>query len=344
MKRGWTRGFTLVEILVVIGIIALLIAILLPALQKARDAGYRAVCGSNLHQIGVAMLIYAQETQGAFPRTYWYQDLVYNAGSPSSPGGDHTYQGLRGFTDPIATDPFANPTDPTGDNAFPPWVATKRPGDNDVTAAMFLLIRTQRLSPAVFVCPGRGIFYPDNLGGQPANMRSNFSSPFNLAYSISLPYPVDQQRVNSLNYQWGTKCKPGFALMADLNPGESFTGPYGQSCVVTVSGFYGGTGPQTPFDPMQLQRRANSNNHRKAGQNVLYADGSVVWNQTVFAGYQRDNIYTMSGTNSVTAMTGTYNIYTSATQYYVPNFTCGTDSMMFPDDGAMTIGYGIGIE
>ena len=61
------RAFTLVELLVVIGIIALLIAILLPALSKARGAANTAACLSNLRTIGQAMMLYASENKGAIP-------------------------------------------------------------------------------------------------------------------------------------------------------------------------------------------------------------------------------------------------------------------------------------
>ena len=59
------RAFTLVELLVVIGIIALLISILLPALLKARTAGMSAKCLSNLHQFGLMASAYAAMNRGA---------------------------------------------------------------------------------------------------------------------------------------------------------------------------------------------------------------------------------------------------------------------------------------
>jgi prepilin-type N-terminal cleavage/methylation domain-containing protein len=64
------QGFTLVELLVVVGIISILISILMPALSRAREQANRAACLSNLHQLAALTVVYATDNKGLVPGEY----------------------------------------------------------------------------------------------------------------------------------------------------------------------------------------------------------------------------------------------------------------------------------
>jgi len=74
MKRV---GFTLIELLVVIAIIAILAAILFPVFAKAREKARQSSCASNLKQLGLALMQYAQDYDERYPMMYRYMPDLY---------------------------------------------------------------------------------------------------------------------------------------------------------------------------------------------------------------------------------------------------------------------------
>ena len=286
------KAFTLVELLVVIAIIAMLLAILMPALNKVRQIAYRMVCGSNLSGIGKACLTYANDYQESYP-------VAGAAGCKLvTTKTNGTYVAWDGGGDTTA----ANPT----------FLNT---GTVTMTNSMFLLIKYADVSSAQFVCKAtdaKKFELTTQTGLQNTTTTKDITlcfdfgsatavsgkGPWNyVSYGYQFPYTPS----NTTNYVQNsvTASTPaGVAIFADQGSW------YKEWQVVTAN-----TDLNTnigPFRPTDVQlglsgstpanksviQKTNSANHQQEGQNVLFGDSHVSFENKPTVGIEEDNIYT----------------------------------------------------
>jgi hypothetical protein len=181
--------------------------------------------------------------------------------------------------------------------------AADGPGANDVTAALFLLLRTQSIKPDVFICPATDLkpwgfqaldaSAGDKAATKPAEPaapstrrftpraaprpqgsigRSNFPSGKYLSYSYTNPYPSTD--AIGKGFKLNVTISSEFVAAADMNPGDPILPKL------------------TSVAADEQIKRGNSLNHKQEGQNALFGDGRVEWVRTPFCGVQEDNIYT----------------------------------------------------
>ncbi|MEM8873360.1 MAG: hypothetical protein AAGD32_03780 [Planctomycetota bacterium] len=233
------RGFTLLELLLILGIVVVLLAIVVPYAAAFREGARRVECVDQLRQIRDGLDRYIL-TNIDYPRVTYAPD---SAGYTAFTGTDDAEPFVQGAGEDVQS--------------------------NDVTASLWLLMRSALVpDPGVFVCPSTWdtadpLTNKDGVRVGPAE-RGNFRGPGNLSYSYANPF--------SMAEQFGLKqdnLPGGFALMADMNPGTGVDGIFPVPSDATAGQF----------------AAANSPNHNRAGQNVLYADGSVRWHATPYVGF-----------------------------------------------------------
>lgn len=243
--------------MVTIGIIALLISLLLPMAARMHDQANRLKCMNNLRQIGLAMTAYSMsEPDGGYPRAIFKPTMKQLLLGNEGYGLPNTF-GSSGYV-----------------------------GENNVPASLFLLLKTQSLSPALFICPSTdGVPGFVNTKLEPRNSSNWEQIPQNLSYSLAAPFP--SAPAASSGFMWSNLIRSDFVLAGDINPGTR-----------------GGTNPPNNVVApahtagSRQMAAANSNNHQNKGQNVLYADGHVDFQTTPYCGAVHpttgipDNIYT----------------------------------------------------
>jgi prepilin-type N-terminal cleavage/methylation domain-containing protein/prepilin-type processing-associated H-X9-DG protein len=262
-RRRHGGGFTLVELLVVVGIIAVLIGVLLPALAGARRSAREVQCASNVRQLCIALLDYAGQNKGKFPPN---DDF-------SGPMGEHV---AVWWTDEERIGPYVPGT------TFNP-----DPGAL-VTAWDTSGLASRGAVNGVFVCPedeGAARSYAMNWQAGSAGPQMSSSTSFGPTFaSVTVREAwktiLVTEAVSVLPTPYGYVCTPRVGPVSVITPGYAF-GAFGVPA--PGSGRFWGKGARYTFTATEITYA----NHRRRGDggsgadpvgrlNIGYLDGHVV--------------------------------------------------------------------
>lgn len=246
-------AFTLIELLVVISIISLLISIILPAMGRARETGRRAVCGSNLRQIGMSFIQYTQDNDSWFPvkgiegnpgatvaQLAGAQHLATTTATPWQDRFGPNFAGI--IRDIVEKKTTRNPADPVAQNFTGDLVDNGPP--------QYLA------NPKVLLCPS------DQINNRPRSSVIHTTRSVNNYRELPASAAQESRKNSRWDYSfisyfyvalWRNDDRPDWLMMADQsNRDDRQLGSFNQ--------------PLTPED-----------NHGTRGINVLTLDGHVEW-------------------------------------------------------------------
>jgi prepilin-type N-terminal cleavage/methylation domain-containing protein/prepilin-type processing-associated H-X9-DG protein len=308
--RGRRPGFTLIELLVVIAIIAVLIGLLLPAVQKVREAAARAECGNNLKQLGIAMHNYHDAngklppgvgpygccwgTWQAYLLPYFEQDGLHkswvNLGGNAATGVKYnaepnvsrvTSQRVKILTCPSDTPnaPFRNITSHNyavnyGNTSF--YQAPL--GGVPFLGAPFSCYPPQWLNPGPAMLAEYGQNHPDHdqlgkygpLAGRPQASLAEVTAGDGTAATLLAAEVIQGQGSDVRGFTWWGSAS-GFTTWSRPNAEEPDV-VYGGGCDVVATRNIPCTTASTPARPRMLVARSR---HAAGGVNAVFCDGHV---------------------------------------------------------------------